>query len=82
LQSPINTAAKPVSNHVKRADNTSIVLSALQDAPLSRGDIAHNTGLTASQVRYALNKLIEQNEVRLLGKSGDRGNKYIRLLDE
>ncbi|MDR1954067.1 MAG: putative DNA binding domain-containing protein [Clostridiales Family XIII bacterium] len=82
LQSPIGATVKSGVRHVTRANNRDIVLSALLDAPLSRTEIAHKTGLTTSQVRYALNKLIEQNEVRLLGKNGDRGNRYIRLLDD
>jgi ATP-dependent DNA helicase RecG len=80
LQNP--TITKSNAGYVKKASNTDIVLSALLESPLSRADIANKTGLTLSQVRYSLGKLIEQNEVRLLGKRGDRGNKYIRLLDD
>jgi ATP-dependent DNA helicase RecG len=82
LQSPLNVKTTNLPGKITRLDNTAIVLSVLEQSPLSRADIAHKTGLTNSQVRYALEKLIVQKEVRLIGKNGNRGNKYIRLHDE
>jgi ATP-dependent DNA helicase RecG len=52
------------------------IMSALSERPLTRRDIATTCHLTASQVRYALNKLIKQGKVHMNGKLGVHDTTY------
>jgi ATP-dependent DNA helicase RecG len=63
-----------------RASNTDLILSVLPAGALSRMEIEERTGLSPSQVRYALTKLMREKRVARIG--GDRGpNSAYALID-
>lgn len=61
---------------VPNGDPQSRVMSALQAGESDRSSLVSQTGLTRSQVRYALEKLIKQNKVVMRGGWGDRTTRY------
>lgn len=52
------------------------IMNVLQAGEADRSDLVSQTGLTRSQVRYALEKLIKQNKVVMRGGWGDRTTRY------
>lgn len=58
----------------------SIVRSLGSSGQLSVAEIAHETGLSSAQVRYAITALMRENVVRMVGSQGDRRTWY-RLVE-
>jgi predicted HTH transcriptional regulator len=63
-------------------NNKDLLTEALSERALSRLELQQKTGLTKSQVRYALSKLIEDKKVERIGKGYDPMGKYALLIDE
>jgi ATP-dependent DNA helicase RecG len=77
------TRPDPSAGPVRPADHTPTwmdvptrILACLDDGPLSRNAIAQRCGLTPSQTRYALGKLIRQGRVNMDGGWGARNTTY------
>ena len=66
----------------KRFTNTARILKALSRKPLSRVEIEKETNLTTAQVRYALTKLIREQQVGRIGKDKDPNNTYFAVNEE
>lgn len=65
-----------------REGNSRLIFEALADGALSRAELETITKLTTKQVRYAINKLIDEKKVGMTGKSFDNGVKYMRIPTE
>ncbi|MDR1271587.1 MAG: putative DNA binding domain-containing protein [Clostridiales Family XIII bacterium] len=70
---------EPWPKPAKMRNNRDIVISAISEAHLTKTEIARKTGLTSSQVRYALQKLIEEKRAVKAAKNGDPGTKYAAI---
>lgn len=59
-------------------NNTTAIWRALEVGPQKVADLAEMTGLTPRQVRYALNRLIENGHVAVTGGQGRKDTSYRR----
>jgi len=66
----------------KQISNADKILLSLSKGDLSHSEIELRTLLTKSQVRYALEKLIEENRIVRIGKARDTKSKYRLVGDE
>lgn len=58
------------------ADPQERIVAVLRQGALDRNGIVAATGLTRSQVRYALDKLVKNGRVAMIGRWGDRNTRY------
>lgn len=76
-----NLAAQPetptIATAPATADPQERIVAVLRQGALDRNGIIAVTGLTRSQVRYALDKLVKNGAVVMVGRWGDRSTSYM-----
>jgi ATP-dependent DNA helicase RecG len=67
----------PRNKNIKSNSNIEVVLGILSDTPVSKNEIGLSTGLTKSQVRYSIEKLLKSKEIKMIGTERSKNAKYV-----